>query len=274
MISTSENPCSYVQPRDYVAMKYTGTMYGVKLSEPVQVKIKDIKGRHKVNNIMQRKADAALVKDMKEDGQHDEIILTADNYIIDGGRRYEAAKKAGIDTVEARFIEPNVQDDTLAKICMGTMMLRENPTEEQQIQFIIGHFGKTALMTNMPRGRYATGQVPIEKRIAEIMHFSTGRAKQLASKARKQLRAEQNAKGGLGRIVNLEPGEKRFAAKRLADYDSTLKQIEDMESKIKDLKMKKTELRKEALSVLPSTGLKVRTPDEKLDFLRKLLAKG
>lgn len=274
MIIAPENPCLYVRSPDYVAMKYTGTLYGVKLSEPVKVKVKDIKGRHKVNNIMQRKADAALIQDMREDGQHDEIILTADHYIIDGGRRFEAAKKTGMLAVEARYLEPNVPNDILAKICMGTMMLRENPTEEQQIQFIIGHFGKTDLMTNMARGRYATGQASIEKRIAEIMHFSVGRAKQLASKARKLLRAEENAKSGLGRLVDLQPGEKKFAARRLAEYDSTIKQIEDMESKLKELKLKKTELRKEAISVLPARGLKVRTPDDKVEYLRKILAKG
>jgi hypothetical protein len=229
-------------------------IYGVRIG-PVEIKPLSKLAIHPLNvKRTEPDPDAWMVfcQDIKQNGIRVPLLITADGKIVQGQRRFTAAKKMGLAEAPVRYLEPNPEHVTLLKIIYrDNGDTRRNYTDFELEEIVLANWEKERILMVLPRGvtRSQKQEKPLEELLPEIAAISRTRAKKILADLRRRLKEEAARK----RLPDLEDGEKRFGINRTKEWIKFEKQIESAEKKIsainekevKPLKEKQKEIEKE-----------------------------
>lgn len=217
---------------EIITMK-TELIYGVKVGPLVRVKITDM-AIHPLN--LKRKepdpeAWMVFFQDIKKNGVHNPILLSADGKILQGQRRYTAAKKAGFTELPARYIEPNPEHTALLKIIYrDNGETRRNYTDTELEDIVLANWSRERVLQVLPRGVTVSksSEKPLEKLLPEIAAITRSRAKKVLAGLRKRLKEEQGRK----KNPDLIDGEIRYGTNRAREWIRYESKLEGARAKV------------------------------------------
>jgi len=209
------------------------TIYGVRIGPVTRVKLSEI-SVHPLNvKRMEPDREAWMVffQDVKGNGVRQPIVLTADNKIVQGQRRFTAAQKAGIRDVPARYIEPNPDRMSLLKIIYrDNGDTRRNYSDDELERIVITNWTKERILSVLPRGvtRSKSSEEPLEALLPKIAAISRSRAKKILASVRNRIKAES----ARTRLAEISAGEMNFGRNRAKEWVALKRRIEKAEEKI------------------------------------------
>lgn len=203
------------------------------LSDPVEVSIDKLTLHPKVHAREvdpdeQRRFD----KDIAQHGVRDPIIVTPGNEILNGRRRFTAAKKADRKKILVRYVKSELTDTALRQIIFGMNNQAKNWSFEEQVANVIKEYGRNTLLATQAGGsRYRGKIMRLDEIVSMEFLISEARAREILSAARKQLKGKTT---NVGRNIPDELKERIRGA--LQNYVKKHQRVEKIEAQLKEEK--------------------------------------
>lgn len=230
--------------------------YGIKLSAIESIPVTGLR-RHPLNIIRQNvdpESDRVLSADLRKQGQNEPIIVTPSNEVVVGWRRVERFRRLKLETIEARYTEPNPPKEQLIQLIYRDNTLREGYSDTDYEAILLTIFTPTQLSSN--EERY------LHRKAEELTGVPAGTWGRVIASWRK---ANQKT----GRIQwDLKDEEKKYARRMLKE----LEQIQEREKKalqtVQEIKEKRRQVESEILGLLPrASGIKGK--ENRLEAVRR-----
>lgn len=221
---------------------------GVRVSDIIEeFPVSKVKGVSKVNlYVTGRKADSVLIDDIRENGLQEPLVLDANLEIVRGRRRFAAIERLGHKTVKVRILETGVDEEKLAEVCYSDF-LRENLTEEQQVEVIEKHFGKKAIMAppKSPEAR------EILKNVVRVLRVKNDRARELLAITRRKIFREEMDKNPERERFTFPEESFNYAKIRIERLEKVAEKIANRKAALAEDEEEKRLIEKELLDIIP-----------------------
>lgn len=223
-------------------MKQFEDIYGVRIGPVEEVDLSKLRV-HPLNVVRHEPDQEAWIvftQDIKQRGIQVPLVLTHDNRILQGQRRFLAARKVGLKTAPARRLEPNPDLFALLKIIYrDNGETRRNYTDEEIERIVLANFDRERILQVLPRGATKSKSSnallqPLEILLPEIAAISRARAKRILAALRNRLKLEASRK----KTLELADGEVRFGVNRAREWMKFQKQIEILEERVLEIRQK------------------------------------
>jgi hypothetical protein len=243
-------------------------------AERKAIALAEIAGPAEVNTYTSRKADPALIRSIREQGQQQPLILTRDLKILDGVRRWQAAAKAGLTRLEADVILEDLSRDDQFRI-VNSIENRQNRSADEIVAEIIAHVGADEILRPSGRGKHGGKGGQLIARIRYLYpNLATSTVFKYAQAAVRIVAASHIERGQI--VVELkDQREYNYVARRLealSEISRKRQAIESRYSKVRDelaeLKRMEQAVEAELLKAVPKSA-KIKGRATKLAALRK-----
>lgn len=205
-------------------------------SEIKQFKIDDLEV-HKDNFLREvdRESQKEFDADVAAQGVQDPIVLSKEKNsrgcyeILNGARRYRAAKKAGYKTIPGKQVLSELTEMVRARVMVAQNGFAKDYTPENRKRVILIWFGKDEVLQDDRGGSYGNKfssrkefKTPIRKKIMDMFGWPLGTVNRDLKELRDELK--KDSKKPPKELPELKDGEIRYFNNRILDWWEAEKQ--------------------------------------------------
>lgn len=214
-------------------------------SEIKQIKIDDL-AIHKDNFFrdVDRESQKEFDSDIASQGVQDPIVLTKDKNsnglyeILNGARRYRAAKKAGFKTIPAKHVLSELTNHVRARVMVAQNGFAKDYTPENRKRVILIWFGKDEVLQDDRGGSYGNKfasrkefKTPIRRKIMDMFGWPLGTVNRDLKELRDELKAQDRKPPK--ELPELLDGEIRYFNNRILDWWEAEKQKSNVKASLR-----------------------------------------